>query len=139
MQPSIKIVIPGQTPAQKNNKQIVGIRPVGVGLWKGTPTITDNTRVKKWRTETAKYLKEEYPKVTFKDKQIRVYYCFFVKDLRPRDDDNMQTSINDALVAAGIISEDNWKVKLAAGVDVVVDRANPRAELTIFEDEWSIE
>ena len=125
----VTIVIPGQTPSQKNNKQIIPSRP---------PRLVDNPIVKKWRNGTAKYLAETY-KEDLKDKQVIAIYTFYLKDRVRRDIDNMISSCNDALVQAGILSDDNWKVLRIGGAEAHLDRDNPRAEIVLVEDEWSVD
>lgn len=124
----MEIMIPGQTPSQKNNKQIIPSRP---------PRLVDNPIVKKWRNETAKYLAETY-KEDLKEKQVIAIYTFYLKDRVRRDIDNMISSCNDALVQAGILSDDNWKVLRIGGAEAVLDKDNPRAEITLVEDEWIV-
>lgn len=124
----MEITIPGQTPSQKNNKQIIPSRP---------PRLVDNPIVKKWRNETAKYLAETY-KEDLKEKQVIAIYTFYLKDRVRRDIDNMISSCNDALVQAGILSDDNWKVLRIGGAEAVLDKDNPRAEIVLVEDEWDV-
>jgi Holliday junction resolvase RusA-like endonuclease len=131
------ITIPGQTPAQKNNKAIVGIRMIKPKLWSGTPTITDNTRVKTWRKDTAKHLSETYTERM--SGQVIAIYKFYVKDKRGRDIDNMVVSANDAMVAAGIIPGDTWQVLQSGGFSAELDKENPRAEIELYNDEWKID
>lgn len=124
----MEITIFGQTPSQKNNKQIIPSKP---------PRLVDNAIVKKWRNETAKYLAETY-KEDLKEKQVIAIYTFYLKDRVRRDIDNMISSCNDALVQAGILSDDNWKVLRIGGAEAVLDKDNPRAEITLVEDEWIV-
>lgn len=131
------IVIPGQTPAQKNNKQIVGIRPVSKGLWRGTPTITDSKITKKWRESTAKYLSDLH-RIPLTGQTV-ARYTFYVKDKRGRDIDNMVVSCNDALVKAGLIPGDTWQLLKIGCAEAEIDRDNPRAEISLMAGEWSIE
>ena len=125
---SLTVIIPGQAVSQKNNKQIIPSRP---------PRLVDNPIVKKWRNETAKYLAETY-KEDLKDKQVIAIYSFYLKDRVRRDIDNMISSCNDALVQAGILSDDNWKVLRIGGAEASLDKDNPRAEITLVEDEWNV-
>lgn len=124
----MEITIPGQTPSQKNNKQIIPSRP---------PRLVDNPIVKEWRNDTAKYLLANY-KEDLKDKQVIAIYSFYLKDRVRRDIDNMISSCNDALVQAGILSDDNWKVLRIGGAEAVLSKDNPRAEITLVEDEWDV-
>lgn len=125
---SLEVVIPGQAVSQKNNKQIIPSRP---------PRLVDNAIVKKWRNETAKYLSDTYTE-HFRDKQVVAIYTFYLKDRVRRDIDNMISSCNDALVQAGILSDDNWKVLRIGGAEATVDKDNPRAEIVLVEDEWDV-
>lgn len=122
------ITIPGQTPSQKNNKQIIPSKP---------PRLVDNKIVKEWRNKTAKYLQETYTD-NLREKQIIAIYSFYLKDRVRRDIDNMISSCNDALVQAGILSDDNWKVLRIGGAEACLDKENPRAEITLVEDEWNV-
>lgn len=125
---SLIITIPGQTPSQKNNKQIIPSKP---------PRLVDNKIVKQWRNNTANYLREEYAG-DLRGKQVIAIYSFYMKDLVRRDIDNMISSCNDALVQAGILSDDNWKVLRIGGAEATLDKDNPRAEITLVEDEWDV-
>ena len=124
----MEIMIPGQTPSQKNSKQIIPSRP---------PRLVDNKIVREWRNKTAKYLQENY-KNDLKEKQVIAIYTFYLKDRVRRDIDNMISSCNDALVQAGILSDDNWKVLRIGGAEATLDKDNPRAEIVLVEDEWNV-
>ena len=56
---------------------------------------------------------------------------FFVKDKRRRDLDNMLTTIQDALVRAGILQDDSWQFIRIGLIDAEIDKENPRAEITL--------
>jgi hypothetical protein len=71
--------------------------------------------------------------------QTVAIYTFYVQDKRGRDIDNMVVSANDAMVAAGIIPGDTWQLLQCGGFRAEIDRDNPRAEIELYEDEWSIE
>lgn len=71
--------------------------------------------------------------------QTVAVYTFYLKDRTRRDIDNMIASTNDALMAAGIIPEDNWQVLQIGGANAMLDRENPRAEIELYEDEWETE
>lgn len=124
----MEITIPGQTPSQKNSKQIIPSKP---------PRLVDNKIVREWRNKTAKYLQESYHD-DMKDKQVIAIYSFYLKDRVRRDIDNMISSCNDALVQAGVLSDDNWKVLRIGGAEACLDKENPRAEITLVEDEWDV-
>lgn len=114
------VEISGQTPAQKNRKVI---------SYRGkTPFLRTADTVKQWQDMAALELRKY--DLAIKGKVI-VHYAFFVKDNRRRDLDNMIATVNDALVKAGIIEDDNWQTLIIAGADARIDKENPRAEITI--------
>lgn len=122
----MQITILGQTPAQKNSKQIFYNKSTG------KPFITSNDTVKSWQKQTAIQLNAMYQRDTF-TKPVRVDYYFYVKDNRKRDIDNMIASINDALQAGGILEGDHWQVLEIGSAKAAIDKENPRAEITITE------
>lgn len=66
-----------------------------------------------------------------------VRYLFFVPDNVRRDSANMVQSCKpfiDGIVDAGLVAGDHWQVFRLAGVDVDIDRDNPRVELVIEEE-----
>lgn len=135
------ITILGQTPSQKNSKQLFKNARTGKMF------ITSNSRVKDWQADAIRQL------VSFPYKfsgRVQIDYMFFVKDNRPRDIDNMMASVNDSLQAAnsdmaiqrgkirpvkgtGIIQGDNWQLLKIGSADAEIDKENPRAVLTITE------
>lgn len=120
------IILLGQVPAQKNSKTIAYNRGTG------KPFIMSNQNVKDWQTSAALHLakyKASLP-LPLQGKQ-ELSIMFYVKDNRRRDLDNMLTTIQDALVRAGILEDDSWK-KLSIGkIDAELDTKNPRAEITL--------
>jgi len=138
-----KITISGQTPAQKNGKS-VGTTKAGrtfvassktVKSWQKAALAELNLLDLKFRTET----------------RLQIDYMFYVKDNVQRDTDNMISSVNDILQVAGadyapnkngkmkpvkgtgMIAGDHWQVLKLGTSDVVIDKENPRVELTISE------
>ena len=122
----MKLTILGQTPAQKNSKQIFYNKATG------KPFITSNDTVKSWQKTAAIQLNSMYQRDTF-TKRVVVDYYFYVKDNRKRDIDNMVASINDALQAGGILEGDNWQLLEIGSAKAEIDKENPRAEITITE------
>lgn len=118
----MKIIIEGQTPAQKNNKQIAINRKTGKTF------IVSNKNVQAWQKSAALQLTQY--KQRFTDK-VTVSYYFYVKDNRARDLDNMEATVNDALVKAGIVLDDSWQCLAKGGSDAEIDRDNPRAVIEI--------
>jgi Holliday junction resolvase RusA-like endonuclease len=120
----LEITISGQTPAQKNSKSIAYNRGTG------KPFIMSNQNVKSWQNIAAVELLSYRRKEPLKGRQ-ELSVVFYVKDNRRRDLDNMLTTIQDALVKAGIIEDDSWKSLKIGGVDAQLDKLNPRAEITL--------
>lgn len=135
------ITILGQTPAQKNNKQ------VGTNRYTGKTFVTSNKRVKDWQKDAHLQLQAFNHK--FKGR-VQIDYMFYVKDNVQRDIDNMIATVNDTLQVAnadmsvqrgklkptkgtGIIQGDNWQLLRIGSADAAIDKDNPRCELTITE------
>lgn len=120
----LQLTISGQTPAQKNSKSIAYNRGTG------KPFIMSNSNVKNWQNSAAIELLRYRIKEPLDGKQ-ELSIMFYVKDNRRRDLDNMLTTIQDALVKAGILIDDSWKNLKIGAVDAKLDKDNPRAEITI--------
>lgn len=118
----MKLIIEGQTPSQKNSKQIFRNSRTG------QPFITSNNTVKEWQKSAAQQLKMQ--DVAFPG-EVKIEYHFYVKDKRRRDLDNMIASVNDALVAAEVIQDDSWQFLTITGAWAKHDKENPRAEINV--------
>lgn len=118
------LVLTGQTPAQKNSKQMALNRRTGAMFPVSNPI------VKRWQTAVAKELAMLYQRDTFTE-PVTIVYKFYVQDNRRRDIDNMIASINDAIVKAGIIQDDSWQCLTIGSAEAEIDKNNPRAELWI--------
>lgn len=135
----MKIVIHGQTPSQKNNKQI------GHNKYTGKMFVTSSNKVKDWQEDALRQLLQVKEKYT---ERVQIDYMFYVKDNVQRDIDNMITSVNDILQNAnsekelkngkiknkkgtGIIKGDNWQLLKIGSADAEIDKENPRAEIVI--------
>jgi len=119
----VKIILQGKIPSQKNNKQILVNRATN------KPFIASNSGVLAWKRDALWQLKaykpiEKYP--------VALTVVFYVPDNRRRDLDNMLTSIQDVLVKAGILKDDNWQNLSPITLDCGgIDKENPRAEIWI--------
>lgn len=135
----MQITILGQTPAQKNGKQIAKNSRTG------SMFIISNNRVKTWQADALNQLKSVDEKI---EGRVQIDYMFYVKDNVQRDIDNMIASVNDILQVAnaeqaiqrgkmkpvkgtGIIQGDNWQLLRIGSADATIDKENPRCELTI--------
>jgi Holliday junction resolvase RusA-like endonuclease len=117
------LVLTGQTPAQKNSKQMALNRATG----KMFPV--SNPIVKRWQKDVGLQLMQ-FRRYKFVE-PVSIMYKFYVQDNRRRDIDNMIASINDALVKQEIIPDDSWQCLTISGAEAEIDKENPRAELWI--------
>lgn len=118
------IEIVGQVPSQKNSKNI------GVNRYTGRTFVTSNKIVKDWQ-ETASWQLKGKKKY---DCPVIIEYLFYCKDHRRRDLDNMIATVNDALVKAGIIVDDDWKNLTIGSAIGFYDKENPKVLLIIKPD-----
>jgi Holliday junction resolvase RusA-like endonuclease len=120
----LEIVILGQTPAQKNSKQIAYNKATG------KPFIMSSSNVKTWQNFASIQLLKYRIKEPLVGRQ-EISIMFYVKDNRRRDLDNMLTSIQDALMRAGILEDDSWQHLRISTIDAKIDKENPRAEIML--------
>jgi len=69
---------------------------------------------------------------------VEVFLTWYAKDARIRDSDSaapMLKACLDALVLADVLPGDDHRYVTRSGSSVVVDRADPRVEITITETE----
>ena len=119
------ITLLGQTPSQKNGKQLV------TNPKNGRLIPISNKIVKAWQEDVAIQLRQWKGQV---DNKCTITYKFYVKDLRRRDLDNMICSVNDALVKAGLLFDDDWQHLAIGAAEAEYDKLNPRCELWIDEE-----
>jgi crossover junction endodeoxyribonuclease RusA len=119
----IHLTITGNTPSKKNQKQIIYVR--------GKPLIIPSKRHKEWHTQAIAQLYGIKPVVS----QISaIEVILYPPDKRLFDISNRAETLLDLLVDAHIIEDDNYKIvpKLITEFGEI-DRENPRAEITIYE------
>lgn len=121
----MRITILGQTPSQKNGK----VMALNTKTGKSFPM--SNEIVKAWQKSAALQLLQWKGQAV---KKVTITYMFFVKDNRPRDIDNMITSVNDALVKAGLVADDSWQWLAIGAADATIDKERARVECWIEED-----
>lgn len=122
----MQIIIKGQVPAQKNSKSIAYNRGTG------KPFIMSNKNVKDWQEYAQLQLNSMRPRTPLEGRQS-ISIMFYLKDNRRRDIDNMLTTIQDALVKAGILADDSWKNLKVGDLDARLDKENPRAEIELIK------
>ena len=83
-----------------------------------------------WHRESMKYL----PRVKASDNPLHIRIDFRLDSLRARDLSNMTESVMDLMVDAEIISDDNWKVVPRLTLSGKLDRNDPGATVTIYQD-----
>lgn len=118
----MQIEILGQVPSQKNSKNI------GTNRHTGRMFVTSNKIVKDWQESASKQLMAYSGQA---EDKVTIAYQFYVKDMRRRDLDNMVTSVNDALVKAGLLKDDSWHSLAIGAADAELDKDNPRVVLWI--------
>lgn len=118
------MTILGQTPAQKNSKQIFFNKSTG------KPFITSNDIVKVWQKQALQQLQLYSAKY---GGRVTIDYRFYCKDNRKRDIDNMIATVNDSLQAANIIEGDHWQVLEIGSAKAEIDKDNPRCEINITQ------
>lgn len=123
----MNIVLLGQVPAQKNAKRMA------INKRTGKPFPVTAKAVKEWQNDVSKQLLSQYKGCA--DGKVTIAYEFFVKDNRRRDLDNMIASVNDALVKAGLLIDDDWQHLAIGAADAEIDTKNPRVEIWIGEEE----
>ncbi len=125
------IIIPGQTPSHKNSKRMFASKKTG----KIFPA--NNDKYLAWKDLAVVNLKNSRVKIVG---PIGVAATFFCEDNRPRDLDNMLASVQDALVSADVLADDNVKkLPFVFAKSGGVDKKNPRAEISFFAVAWDEE
>jgi len=122
----MEIIILGQTPSQKNAKRMA------INRRTGKPFPVTAPQVKEWQKSAHQQLTTQYKGKA--EGKVCIGYSFFVKDKRRRDIDNMIASVNDAVVKAGLIEDDDWQHLSIGGADAELDTKNPRAVIYISEE-----
>lgn len=121
------LIIPGQTPSKKNNKQV---------FHKGGRTIVISSKKHaEWHKSATEALKDVIPtRLRGVSGKVTINYMFYVRDLRRRDTSNMLESINDLLCDLGVLEDDDWQHLRIGSADSELDRENPRCEIIIKPD-----
>ena len=120
------IVLTGQTPSHKNSKQMF------VNRKSGRSFPANNKNYLAWKSGAIYEAKYESEKKNIES--CALVMTFFVKDKRHRDLDNMIASVQDVLVEAGVLSDDNvFNLPMIFANFGGIDRENPRAAISICE------
>lgn len=124
----MEIVIQGNPITKKNSFQMArnpktgAMFPVQSKAYKGYQTIA----LKQLR-------KMKFEPIT---KPVNVCYTFYMKTRRPVDGLNLSEALDDILVKAGVLFDDNRDIVAGHdGTRVLLDNENPRTEIVITEME----
>lgn len=103
-----------------------------VTLKTGRTIMLPSKQYKKFEKEVVKFVNNEFPNIEPIDKPINLC-CKFYKDKDYKSDLlGYLQAIQDALVKAKLLLDDNHKiVKTTDGSEVFLDRNNPRVEVSI--------
>jgi Holliday junction resolvase RusA-like endonuclease len=120
----MKLVIPGNTPSQKNRKII------SVNRATGRPFLRSAPAVKEWQSMAQDALSAQFLNMKVTEYPIALTLTFWFDNERRHDLDNACSTVMDALAASGIIEDDN-----VLYVDCIVlkyggySKENPRVEI----------
>ncbi len=118
---------------KKNHQKIAGIGSrCPVCKKHARQFIRQSTANDKYNFEAVRFLHPRPDKPL--DGPVSVKYHFYMQTRRKVDECNLTAEVDDLLVNAGIISDDNAKVLIHHdGTRVFYDKANPRTEIWIYE------
>jgi len=120
------LTIPGNTPSQKNGKEIAINRKTGQRF------VRSNDRVKEWRKMAALELLTQFRGYRVTDYPIDLNIVFWFDNERRHDLDNACAGVMDALVEAMVLEDDSVKFVSCLTLQYGgVDKENPRCEIYI--------
>lgn len=120
----IHFTIPVEPRTKKNSQQII--------LVKGRPMIFPSKQYKAYEKEALQYLL--YNGIETIDKPVCVTCYFYMKTRRKVDLTNLLEAIDDILVKADILQDDDYRIlESHDGSRVYYDKENPRTEIFIEE------
>lgn len=99
----MRLLIPGNVPALKNQKQIA------YNPRTGKTFITASVAVKAWMRVAVSELQHQFREYRIARYPVGIVMVFYFDSLRSRDLDNACSSVMDALKHAGVIEDDDFK------------------------------
>ena len=118
----LDILIEGIPRSKKNSKIMIFTR--------GKPMLISSKQFLEWH-ESAMWQLKKYPQLKI-DYPVNLECHFFMPNKRRCDLSNLYEGVQDALVEAEILEDDNYTIIASHdGSDVSVDRENPRIEIKI--------
>lgn len=127
----IKFIIPIKPVTKKNSQQII---PIKTKTGKMRHIIIPSAEYKKFEKECLPYLNRVKAQIGVVNYPINLKCIFYTDTKRKIDLPNLLNAIDDAMVKAGLIVDDNRDI--IAGHDgsrVYYDKLNPRIEIEITE------
>lgn len=119
----MKITVPLEPVTKKNSQQIIYV--------KGRAMIIPSKKYKEYEKMAMQYLMFC---TDFIDYPVNIEAHFYMKTRRKCDLTNLLEAIDDVLVKAGVIEDDNYTIIVGHdGSRVHYDKDNPRTELIITE------
>jgi Holliday junction resolvase RusA-like endonuclease len=116
----------GRVPSKKNNLRRVQV--------KGRLITLPSVKYCDWESTAVFDIKMQ--QINQLHPPYKISYRVFAPDRKASDLSNKIEGINDALVKAGVITDDNWFVLTDLSVSFIeVDKANPRIEVEIISAE----
>ena len=119
----IKFTVPLTPITKKNHQQILKNRTTGKHFASPSQVYKDYEATALW------YIPKRGKSIDF---PVEIKCLFYMPDVRNCDLTNHLESIDDIMVKAGILKDDNYKILVSHdGSRVLVDRDNPRTEVEI--------
>ncbi len=122
----IKFTIPLAPISKKNSQRIMINRATG------KPFIMPSAQYKQYERDAAYFI----PRGVFVNVPVNIKCLFYMPTRRKCDLTNLLEAVDDILVAAGLLADDNYTiVESHDGSRCFVDRDNPRTEIIITINE----
>lgn len=119
----LKFTIPLAPVSKKNSQQILTNKATGRSFISPSKVFKDYEKAALWYVPR-KGLKIDYP--------VGVKCLFYMPTLRPCDLTNLTEAVDDVLVTAGLLADDNYGIiNNHDGSRVLYDKENPRTEIYI--------
>lgn len=119
----VKFTVPLTPITKKNHQQIVTNRNTG------KPFVTPSKQYKEYENLALWYIPKRGVPIDF---PVNVKCTFYMPTNRVCDLTNHLESIDDIMVKAGLLKDDNYKILTSHdGSRVLVDKDNPRTEVVI--------
>lgn len=118
----IHFIIPLQPITKKNSQQIL------VNRITGKPFVSPSKKFKEYEKAALWYI----PRGNMIDSEVNIKCLFYMETARKVDLTNLLEAVDDILVRARLLADDNFTIVAAHdGSRVFIDRENPRTEIFI--------